>query len=106
MSFGLEVMDSEGREVFAVGRKYFVIVGEIYIASGSVSGGSTITHTRQIPNVLPEGEKVFVIGSAIAQPAFYRVNGLTLTINPPQSYAWQTGRTSYKAVKLFYGYYA
>ena len=106
MSFGLEVMDSEGKEIFAVGRKYFVTVGEIYIPNGSVSGATTITHTRQLPNTLPEGEKVFVIGSAIAQPDFYRVGGLTVTINPPQSYAWQTGRTSYRAVKLFYGYYA
>lgn len=106
MSFGLEIWDSEGKEVFAVGRKYFVIVGEIYIANGSVSGSQTITHTRQLPNTLPAGEKVFVIGSAIAQPYFYSVDGLTLRIDPPQSYAWQTGRTSYRAVKLFYGYYA
>ena len=106
MSFGLEVMDSEGKEIFAVGSKYFVTVGEIYIANGSASGNVTITHTRQLPNTLPEGEKIFVIGSAIAQPYFYSVNGLTLKINPPRSYAWQTERTTYKAVKLFYGYYA
>lgn len=106
MSFGLEVVDSEGGEVFAVGRKYFVIVGEIYIPNGSVSGAVHVAHTRQLPNTLPAGEKVFVIGSVIAQPYHYRVDGLTVTINPPQSYAWQTQRTSYRAVKLFYGYYA
>lgn len=105
MSFGMEVVDSEGKEIFSVGRKYFVTVGEIYIPNG-IGGSSQVTHTRQLPNTLPEGEKVFVIGSVIAQPYYYGVNGLTVTIIPPQTYSQQTQRITYRAVKLFYGYYA
>lgn len=106
MSFGLEVFDANGKPIMSVGPKYLNIIGEFYAPAGSRAGNTRVEHNFTIPNTIPQGEKVFIIGSAVARPTFYEVIGAQVRVVPTSTYNRNARVTNYRAVKLYYGYYA
>lgn len=109
MAFGLEVYDEQGGEVFAVGRKYMVNVGEVHFPG--VNTTNVVTRTFTIPPTVPAGEDIFIFTvNSWSQSATVRLPRITLSgrtatiLSEPwrnQSGGWQT-----QAVTLVYGYYA
>lgn len=104
MSYGIEIYNANGDEVFSAGVKYLIILGSVTIPQKTTSGATTTPYTFQIPGDVPPGEKSFLTVSALEPPVRFEVTGTTVSVfqsvtRNGSSYTW------HKAV-IYYGYYA
>lgn len=104
MSFGIEIRDENGRDVFSVGRKYFRIVGEISFPAASSSSPTVLESSFQLPASVPTDEEPFIKISVLEGAKSYLLQGRTVRI---QHIGHYEGLTYYRhPAKVYYGFYA
>lgn len=105
MSFGIYIADEAGKEVFALGRKYFKYVGRReYPATTGSSQSAIDTATFTLPASVPSNETPYVSTSAMYPHAHVTLSGRTVTVKFMtwrKNGVWHRGR-----VVIIYGYYA
>lgn len=104
MSFGIEIRDEIGQDVFSVGRKYLKIVGSVTFPAASSRNVSILESTFSLPSTVPLDEEPFIKCSIFQGPKSFLVEGRVIRI---QHSGREQSSVYYRdPAKIFYGYYA
>lgn len=106
--FGLEVFSANGETVFEAGKSYVKIVGEWTIPERLYNSLDALPSTFVLPSIIPTSESPVIICSKLFPPAYFIVDGRTVTVHHPTKSipggSWYRIWTNRKVV-LYLGYY-